>query len=65
MAGKMDKDFKSLEQDLDDKLRLFGFNQSAAEKNNLLNIMDRQKHRHVGMGMSEVREKSRTTDDPF
>jgi len=65
VAGKMDKDFKSLEQDLDDKLRLFGFNQSAAEKNNLLNIMDRQKHRHVGMGMSEVREKSRTTDDPF
>ncbi|KAK5374870.1 mitochondrial 37S ribosomal protein rsm10 [Exophiala xenobiotica] len=65
VAGKMDKDFKSLEQDLDDKLHLFGFNKSVAEKSNLLNIMDRQKHRHVGMGMSEIREKSRTTDDPF
>ncbi|KIW47561.1 ribosomal protein S10, variant [Exophiala oligosperma] len=65
VAGKMDKEFKSLEKDLDDKLRLFGFNKSAAHKTDLLNLMERQKHRQVGVPMSEIREQSRTTQDPF
>ncbi|EXJ80268.1 hypothetical protein A1O1_08410 [Capronia coronata CBS 617.96] len=65
VAGKMDRDFAALEKQLDDKLRLFGFNKSSAEKNDLLQIMDKQGHRQVGVGMSELREKSRVTSDPF
>ncbi|KAK4945125.1 mitochondrial 37S ribosomal protein rsm10 [Elasticomyces elasticus] len=65
VAGKMDRDFSSLEKDLDDKLRLFGFNKSAKDKTDLLRLMERQKHRQVGVGMSEIREQSRTTDDPW
>lgn len=65
VAGKMDREFKSLEAELDDKLRLFGFNKAAAGKTDLLRLMDKQNHRQVGVGASEVREKSRTTGDPF
>ncbi|EXJ86475.1 hypothetical protein A1O3_03426 [Capronia epimyces CBS 606.96] len=65
VAGKMDRDFSALEKELDDKLRLFGFNKSSADKNDLLRIMAKQGHRQVGVGMSEVREGSRTTNDPY
>jgi hypothetical protein len=65
VAGKMDREFKSLEKELDDKLSLFGFNKTAADKTDLVRVMEKQKHRQVGVGMSELREKSRTTEDPF
>lgn len=61
----MDRDFTALEKDLDEKLSLFGFNKSAEDKADLLRLMERQKHRQVGFGMSEIREQSRTTNDPW
>ncbi|KAH0846927.1 hypothetical protein AYO21_02377 [Fonsecaea monophora] len=65
VASKMDHDFTSLEKELDSKLRLFGFNKTAGKKNDLLDLLERQGHRREGIGMSEVREKSRTTEDPW
>ncbi|OAL19890.1 hypothetical protein AYO22_09417 [Fonsecaea multimorphosa] len=65
VASKMDHDFTSLEKELDSKLRLFGFNKTAGKKNDLLGLLERQGHRREGVGMSEVREKSRTTEDPW
>ncbi len=62
----MDTDFSNLEKELDDKLRLFGFNKHVAEKRDLLGLMERQNHRREGVGMSEVREKARVKDsDPW
>lgn len=68
VAGKMDRDFHSLEKELDDKLRLFGFSKhamAARKTDYLLDLVQRQGHRHVGSVMSEVREKGRTTEDPW
>ncbi|KIX10359.1 ribosomal protein S10 [Rhinocladiella mackenziei CBS 650.93] len=65
VAGKMDQEFISLENELDDKLRLFGFNKHDGQRNDLGRLMDNQGHRHVGMGMTEVREKSRVYGDPY
>ncbi|ETI23090.1 ribosomal protein S10 [Cladophialophora carrionii CBS 160.54] len=62
VASKMDADFSNLEKELDDKLRLFGFNKHVAAKRNLLGLMERQHHRREGVGMSEVREKAREKD---
>ncbi|EXJ63051.1 hypothetical protein A1O7_03496 [Cladophialophora yegresii CBS 114405] len=59
VASKMDADFANLEKELDDKLRLFGFNKHVAAKRDLLGLMERQHHRREGVGMSEVREKAR------
>jgi hypothetical protein len=58
----MDTDFSNLEKELDDKLRLFGFNKHVAAKRDLLGLMERQHHRREGVGMSEVREKAREKD---
>ena len=55
----MDRDFANLEKELDDKLRLFGFNKQVAEKRDLLGLMDQQNQRREGIGMSEVRERAR------
>ncbi|KAJ4516611.1 mitochondrial 37S ribosomal protein rsm10 [Exophiala dermatitidis] len=52
VAGKMDRDFAALEKHLDEKLRLFGFNKSSADKNDLLRLMAKQGHRQVGVGNS-------------
>ncbi|KIW98477.1 ribosomal protein S10 [Cladophialophora bantiana CBS 173.52] len=65
VASKMDHDFASLEKELDNKLRLFGFNKTAGKKNDLLSLLERQGPRREGVGMSELREKSRTTEDPW
>ncbi|OAP56712.1 ribosomal protein S10 [Fonsecaea erecta] len=65
VASKMDHDFTSLEKELDSKLRLFGFNKTAGKNNDLLDLLEKQGHRREGVGMSEVREKSRTTEDPW
>lgn len=63
----MERDFHSLEKELDDKLQLFGFSKSAPpQKKDLLGLMERQGHRRVGVGMSEVREGSRASrHDPW
>ncbi len=65
VSSKMDRDFQALEKELDDKLRMFGFNKSAGQKRDLLGLMERQGHRQVGFGMSELREKSQTGGDPW
>ncbi|KIW71539.1 ribosomal protein S10 [Phialophora macrospora] len=62
VASKMDADFSNLEKELDDKLRLFGFNKHVGAKRDLLGLMERQHHRREGVGMSEVREKAREKD---
>jgi hypothetical protein len=55
----MDADYRNLEKELDDKLKLFGYAKGVADKRDLLSIMERQNHRREGMGMSEVRTRSR------
>ena len=59
VSSKMDKQFSQLEEDLDAKLRLVGFNKAASRNANLLRMMERQGHRQVGVGMSELRDKAR------
>lgn len=56
----MDKQFASLEKDLDDKLRLFGFSQAAAGNRDLLRMMLKQGIRGPGVGATDVRDKSKS-----
>jgi hypothetical protein len=55
----MDKQFSELEKDLDERLRLFGFNKAAAGNSDLVRMMRNQGLRGPGVGGSEVREKSK------
>ena len=59
----MDRQFKELEKDLDEKLRLFGFNKAASRNANLLRMMNKQRHKQVGVGATELRERSRVNGE--
>ena len=59
VAKTMDKQFNELEKELDEKLRLYGFNQAAAGNRDLLRMMLKQGVRGPGVGATDVRDKSR------
>jgi hypothetical protein len=55
----MDKQFAGLEKELDEKLRLFGFNKAAAGNRNLVQMMHKQGVRGPGVGVTDVRDGTR------
>lgn len=60
----MDKQFANLEKELDEKLRLFGFNKAAAGNRSLLQMMHKQGVRGPGVGVTDVRDGTRDPSEP-
>jgi hypothetical protein len=59
VAKGMDKQFENLEKELDEKLRLFGFNKAAAGNRDLVRMMHKQGVRGPGVGVTDVRDGTR------
>jgi hypothetical protein len=62
-VGKnMDKAFAEVEKELDAKLAAFGWNKSVGSTKSVIEMLQKQGARQVGVPLSDVREASQTRE---
>jgi len=62
-VGKsMDKAFAEVEKELDAKLGTFGWNKSVGPTKSVINMLQKQGMKQVGVPLSDVREASQTRE---
>ena len=63
VANNMDKQLEEVQQDLDKRLGLFGWNQHAASSKTVTEMLQQQGPRQVGVPMTYLREESQTVNN--
>ena len=62
VATRMDKQMEEMQQDLDTRLSMFGWNKRDAEGQTISDMVERGEHTNVNVPMSFVRHRSRSED---
>lgn len=66
VSGTMDDSLAGLEEALESKLSMFGRNEATTKKESIMEILDKQKYRQMGVPLTTVREGARSaTDDDY